>query len=182
MSEPSQLFVQIHIGKTAFESFLSHKVLPLSEFQEWLNWLDGKQYYGGKITAEQLATYNDHGMSVREWLNEWTDGEYAESYAPVSNFYDEHAGIWTFAVEGFSENYGAYIRSLNVLRQVALFKDTDASDFILIFPLLFGGGMRDAEAMMEITRGNSIFVTSVPDDFSGVAIRILEEMNEGVDD
>ncbi|PZU93182.1 MAG: hypothetical protein DCE90_16750 [Pseudanabaena sp.] len=103
MSEPSQLFVQIQISKSAFDQFLLHKVVPPSQFRDWEDWLSMAEYYGSKISNETVDTFSRWGFTVDSWLRDWTEGKHSS----VINQYDEQT--WTLAVTDFSENYREFI-------------------------------------------------------------------------
>ncbi|WP_008319579.1 hypothetical protein [Leptolyngbya sp. PCC 6406] len=166
MSEPSQLFVQIRISKGAFDQFLLHKVVPPSQFGDWEDWLSTAEYYGDKITNETVDKFSRWGFAVGSWLRDWTEGKYTDS---VINQYDEQTRTWTLAVTDFSENYREFIINLNVIRQIALFKDISSKDYVLIIPFFFGSGTETPEAVMEIAENSSVFISSVPEDIALIA-------------
>lgn len=131
MSEPSQLFVQIRISKGAFDRFLLHKVVPPSHFGDWEDWLSTAEYYGERITNTTVDNIDKRagnwGFTVDSWLHDWIERGYPEYSPPIINQYDEQTRTWMLSVPDFSENYGDFIVTLNVIRQIAWFKDIDST-------------------------------------------------------
>jgi hypothetical protein len=162
MSEPFQLVLQCRLSRHAYEQFLAHRTRSAVEFGDWLQWLSTKDYHGPAMTQADVVQRAGSGLHVATWLREFSTGQYAEFYAPVVNRYDDESGIWTFAVFGFSENYGECIEALNLLRQISDHKDAGGQDYLAIVPWLFGAGFNAPEAVIEIGMGASAFVGSLP--------------------
>ena len=90
----------------------------------------------------------------------------------------EATQTWTLAGAGFSDNYAQWLTGINVLRQVAQFKDVDSKDYILVFPFIYGVGADDPNAVLEIGPGKSVFVEHASEVFATLATEFFQKLED----
>ncbi|OMG71576.1 hypothetical protein [Burkholderia ubonensis] len=176
MSEPSQLYIEVKLGRDAFNRFQAHQIANPSNYGDWQDWLSQHRYYGAPDeTVDRAVSNHSPGFVIEAVLDAWMES--ADEYTgPILNRYDDATKTWTFAVVMFSENFGEILDTLNCLRQIDAYKDIDSDDYCAVFPYFFGRGFEEAEALMKFTRGKSEFTAAVPDWFRQRAEAAIEKL------
>ncbi len=168
MSEPSSLYMRVHLTAGNLEAFQSSRLRAPSSYSDWLAWLRTRTFYG-EITAsdiERMDPARDAGapeiQSVGEYLALLCQDPTA---SPSQTHYDPATQTWTLCVMQLSENYNDLIVALSILRGVSAYKDLPGDDFILIYPYLWVDHPGDfANAYVTIAPGRSQLAHAIPAD------------------
>lgn len=157
MSEPSSLYAKIHISKEGRDKFLESHINNPSYYEDWLLWLNNKEYSGSAITETTLGQVAYNSSLSGQYIQEWMSNPSAFSY----ELYDESSEIWLLSMYEFSENYLEYISFLNVLRGVDRFVDREGEGYILVHSYVWGD--TDSDALVHVSKGNSNIVNTIKD-------------------
>jgi len=157
MSEPSSLVVRAHLPPEAYERFLASLVAPVHHFNDW-------QQINAKFDMAWLEKIHYEPMlHVRDWLHgftrppkDWPKELQMFAIANTHVVYDSKQQCLHIDVLEFSENLIEYVEALNVLRQLAHFKETpNSDDFILIYPYLWNNTSGYIDVGIELSAGHS---------------------------
>jgi hypothetical protein len=140
MSEPSQLYVRVHISREGLDAFLASPFPDPSADEALLAWLGTAEYYGERYTPELIRERVDSDGTIAEWVEAVTEPATHGIVMPHSNVYDGTTQMWTLAVLDFSENYDDYIAAVAAFRVAAKYKDLPGDDGFLIYGYLFEEG------------------------------------------
>ncbi len=153
MSELSSLIAKITISSENLEEFLAAPVATFENQKGWQTWWDSRDMYGkSALTPAMLQPFRK--STNRDVVDEWL------SYLPsiTHSEYDTATQTWYFSSMQFSENYTEMISMLGFLRSIDVYKMLDDSDFVLVFPFIWGDD--DAQAYIRFTGNESYFSTS----------------------
>ena len=89
----------------------------------------------------------------------------------------DRAGVWTFAVLEFTDNYGEMLQLLAPLRQVAHYADVDSDSFLLIYSYIWGNGI---DACLSLGQGRSEFIDGPSEAQRAEAAAVLEQLWDSV--
>lgn len=147
--EASSLYIRCNLNPAAYQAAMSAPVANPRQFDDWQCWYDSKDAYGpGELPAEDLD--RTASCSLGDLIEGWV-----EFSAGNSSHYDEQAGVWTFAVLEFTDNYGEMLQLLAPLRQLAHYAEVDSDSFLVILPYIWGG---DINACLSLGQGRSVFI------------------------
>lgn len=168
MSEPSSLYMRVHLTAEQLEAFQSSRLMAPRSYDDWQPWLDSKTFHGN-ITAADIQNLNpslDAGASDVQSVGEYLSFLLEDAYAsPSQANYDATTQTWTLYVMQLSENYNDFIVALSILRGIAAYKDLPGDDFIIIYPYLWAENPGAfAEAYVVVTPGSSRILNQIPAD------------------
>jgi hypothetical protein len=153
MSEPSQLVVQARVSPPDYLAFRGEAPPPASTALAWEAWLEPKRYFGPRLTLEDVresCRYRE--KTIDAYLRQLVADDDSERGL---DRYDMSRGVWTFVALGYSENFGDFIRTLNVLARLAA-SPGGATGRALIFSHFYGDSAVDA--LLEIAPGGAFLV------------------------
>jgi hypothetical protein len=120
----------------------------------WEDWLSHHRYYGPRITLQDVRDKcRSAAASVDLFLSELV---HQDDSRRARDKYDPRTNEWTYVIVDFSENFGDYIQTLNVLAHIAAFKDLPGPGHALIFHHLYGNEAVDALLCLDV--GQARFV------------------------
>ena len=175
MSEPDQLLVRARLSPTAYKAFRSAKPPAASRTLGWEAWLSDKRYHGPPIgLAEIESKYCQYReTSIDGFLRAVVE---SDDSGFALDQYDLAREEWTYRVLDYSENYGDFIKMLNVLQSAAAFKDRPALDHALIFGHFYENSK--LVALLRIGVGESTFVSELDDE----ALEFIERAKVAIDE
>ncbi|WP_327439540.1 hypothetical protein [Pseudomonas donghuensis] len=169
--EASSLYIRCNLSPAAYQAVMSAPVANPRQFDDWQRWYDSKDAYGaGELSAHDLdrSTTCSLGDLIAGWVE----------FSPGSrSHYDEQAGVWTFAVLEFTDNYGEMLQLLAPLRQVAHYADVDSDSFLLIYSYIWGNGI---DACLSLGQGRSEFIDGPSEAQRAEADAALEQLWDSV--
>ncbi|MDJ1482868.1 hypothetical protein QNI16_20370 [Cytophagaceae bacterium YF14B1] len=134
MSELSSLLAKISITQENLNKFLAAPVATFERQPGWKEWWDSREMYGkSEFTTDLLDAYNEESTNqgiVTDWI------EYKPSV--THSEYNPHTQTWYFSIFQFSENYQEMIPVLGFLRSIETYKNLDDSDFVIVYPFVWG--------------------------------------------
>ena len=175
MSEPDQLLVQARLSPGAYKVFRSAKPPAASRTLDWEAWLSNKRYYGPPIVLADIESkycrYRE--ASIDGFLRAVVE---SDDSGFALDQYDVSGEEWTYRVLDYSENYGDFIKMLNVLQSMAAFKDRPPRDHALIFGHFYQ--QSKLVALLRIGVGESRLVSALDDE----ATEFIERAKVAIDE
>ena len=160
--EFESIYVRVHISPEQYEKWLASPMKHMHDFTDW-NEMTGEWEEDWK---DSYYTW-DYG-TIRELItvvekDSTTIDDNAITSPPFIH-YDANSGVFTYAQLLFDENFINFMLDISAYRTIADFKDTDETDFLVIYPYLWDPGYT---VVMEIGKGYTKFHTeeSAPEAF-----------------
>lgn len=126
MSEYNSLYIKVKIREEKLQQFFQKKPVPQNLDENWLEWWNSRKMYG-KQPLEQIPYY--HGQNNREIFNQLLSNL---DFGSVER-YDTATENWTFISVFFSENYTEILPMLSLLKQLAMYQETEEIGVAFIY-------------------------------------------------
>ncbi len=174
MSEPDQLLVQVRLSPGSYKAFRSAPPPAASRTLEWEAWLSDKRYHGPPIGLDEIENrycrYRE--SSVDGFLRAVAE---SDDSGFALDQYDLTREEWTYRILDYSENYGDFIKMLNVLQSVAPLKDRPGRDHALIFGHFYQ--QSQVVALLRVDAGRGTLVGELDDE----ATEFIERAKASID-
>ncbi len=153
MFDNPSVLAQVHISPEAFKRFCESPVQPRNHFDDYLEWLESKEWQG-KDTGQTAARIIDEaGVGNRDFCC-----QELEEFS-FQNYDSEEQTFTLFWME-YSINYSELLQFLNSFRQIADFKDLPNDDFLVVGYADWNSD--ETELVLRIRKGSSSILN--PDD------------------
>lgn len=174
MSDNPSLYIRVKLSQSAFENYLDSNAAVASDFGDWITWFDEKEgWYDPLPNQTAVNTWSQEKFrheKVKEGIKSWCPVQ----ELLVKSIYDGTTGVWQFGCVDFSYNTDTILPILPFLRNVCQFKDTQDSDYLLIYDFLNEPDHRFG--IFTIEQGKSKLCHEVPEGFITEASAFLSSL------
>ncbi|SFM71324.1 hypothetical protein [Marinobacter zhejiangensis] len=166
------LFLKVKISPEARSRFLSSDIPSPGIYKDWLNWLEGKEYSGSRITEKDIQDIG-YGIckTVGDYFQVWSEDVHLEGCKEV---YDPGSNVWKIYRLGGGHNYIDLVRDLSVLRSVCRYVDEESTCGYLVEYNYFFGADSKKDTAIELLGNESSILDEVSPEFYREANEHLE--------
>lgn len=166
------LFLKVNISSEARNRFLSSDIPSPGIYKDWLSWLDGKEYSGGRITEKDIQDIG-YGVckTVGDYFQLWSEDLYLQG---CKEEYDPGSNTWKIYMLSGGHNYIDIIRDLSVLRSVCRYVDEESTCGYLVGYDYFFGEDGKKDIAIEFSRNESAILDEVKREYYREANECLE--------
>lgn len=134
MSEPCSFILRVSIEKEQYLKFMQATPSEPKINQNWLNWWDSRDMYGGKLEFPSEVNSWAHYPSNKSIVDEWLSLKDTMAFSS----YDEVEGVWDFGIIFCCENFYEILPLLFFCESVAAYKSFCSKDFSIVYPYFWG--------------------------------------------